>query len=329
MASKKLGAPTGTINGAATGVVNGAQVGGYVVTSTPEQAAQVAQAMQTSNVSEPGEQMDGQVDENTITPEELREKEVAYKHNMIDVQNGIDTDVLNTGSLAEKKEFTEKVMESSLYGKQLAQANGTPYDVPDMFPDVNGNMTVGIQSYEPVANTMTMTKGSENFFSNMTKQSDDVKLSHDERVLANTMQNTTSKQLDGFTAKESNENTFAVHKTLNKSAKTLESTVGGAVSGVGKALAKNPAAKGAAIGMAAGSVVPVFGTAMGGVVGAGIGAVSPMISNVAKSVTSRVSQNQNNTVSNNSKASRIAQAEALSSGVETTSNEKDDSLGMV
>lgn len=283
MASKKLSSPAA-----------GATVGAAVGINASNAVAQSG----VENVS----------DTNVLSEEELREREVAYKHDMIDVQNGIDTNVLNTGTLSEKREFTEKVMEASLYGKQLAQVNGTAYDVPDMFPDVNGNMTVGIQSYEPTDNAMTMTQGSKNLFI----RDADKRLSRDEQSLTSTMQSVSSKQLEGTSV--ANKQKLDVSNTLDN---------------VGKTLSKSSVAKGAAIGAAAGTVLPGFGAAVGMGMGTAVGAVAPVVSKFAKDVTSRVKQTQ---VSNepSTKASRIAQAEALSNSVQGGSSvEKDDSFGMV
>lgn len=98
------------------------------------------------------------------TPEDvtkLKRKlmESTYATNMQAVQDGINSKVMETGSLDDRREFMANVASANLYGKQLATKDH-PYVVPDIEVDDKTNLIkLNMQEYTPPEKTKSTVLG--------------------------------------------------------------------------------------------------------------------------------------------------------------------------
>lgn len=238
--------------------------------------------------------------------------ETIYNGNMEAVQKGLDSDVLNKGSLQEKRNFFENVASANLYGKQLAGANEKAYKVPDIeVDDVTGKISLTLQDYTPP--TMSYEMGSMQ--DKKTARAMDDVMSKNEQNVHKSIRDVNSyvdlKQ-DG-SAKD------AARKTVG-----LSRGFGSVVKDVGL---------GAATGAGFGTIVPGVGTAIGAGVGAAMGGVGGIAHTVRHSmIESRQSAGEQaaskairadaKEVKHSSRQDRIAQAEAISGNIQSGNDGK-------
>lgn len=202
----------------------------------------------------------------TATNEDKRKlMQSTYETNMKAVQDGIDTKVMENGSLNDRRDFMANVASANLYGKQLSTKEN-PYVVPDIEVDDKTNqIKLNMQEYIPPEKTASIELG-ENTKKNQ-KVMDDMesKNEKDAKESLNTLNEyadekavSGAKKAKGKISRENiNED---VKDTVSKDRKAF-----GIMGGAGGALAAG--ATGAAIGS---TVAPGVGT----VVGAGVGAIS-------------------------------------------------------
>lgn len=85
--------------------------------------------------------------------------ESTYATNMQAVQDGINSKVMETGSLDDRREFMANVASANLYGKQLATKDH-PYVVPDIeVDDKTGLIKLNMQEYTPPEKTKSTVLG--------------------------------------------------------------------------------------------------------------------------------------------------------------------------
>lgn len=76
----------------------------------------------------------------------------AYDESMEYIEKGMKDNVMQNGTDAEKSMFAEHLFSASMRGKQLSAMTGETMQVPDLYPDANGNIAVVMTDYEPPQN---------------------------------------------------------------------------------------------------------------------------------------------------------------------------------
>ena len=100
---------------------------------------------------------------NTKTEENKKNlMQTTYESNMQAVQDGIDSKVMENGTLSERRDFMANVASANLYGKQLSTKEN-PYIVPDIEVDDKTNqIKLTMQEYIPPEKTASVELGSNN-----------------------------------------------------------------------------------------------------------------------------------------------------------------------
>lgn len=94
-----------------------------------------------------------------VIPENDKKKQMQmlYDTSLQSVQNGLKQDILQTGTLDDKRDFFVHVMSAGLYGKQLAAANGKPYVVPEIeVQDNTDAISVDLRQFVPTCVSRNM-----------------------------------------------------------------------------------------------------------------------------------------------------------------------------
>lgn len=285
-----------------------------------------------------------------ISEDKRKLMQYTYTTNMQAVQDGINSKVMETGSLDDRREFMANVASANLYGKQLSTKEH-PYIVPDIEVDDKTNeIKLHMQKYMPPEETKSISLG-ENTKKNQ-KVMDDMESKHEKD--AKDSLHTLNEYADEKAAS-------GVHKAKGmisrenitedvKGAVANDRNLFGVLGGAGGALAAGAAGAavgsavapgvgtvvGAGVGVLKGSVLGhtvgkavghVGGTLANGIVGAvrkvptnlGTNVVESRTATVSdKAVTKAIRADVKDTVSKTKQDERIARAEAMASNVKTS-----------
>ncbi len=276
--------------------------------------------------------------------------ETTYATNMQAIQDGINSKVMETGSLDDRRTFMANVASANLYGKQLATKEH-PYTVPDIeVDDKTGLIKLNMQQYTPPEKTKSTVLG---FNTPKNKElMDDMESKHEKDAkdsLHTLNEYADEKAVSGVQkakGKISRENITEDAKGAVADDRKLFGVLGGA----GGALAAGAAgaAVGSAVAPGVGTVVgagvgALKGSALGHMVGKAVGHVGGTIANgivgtvrkvptnlgtnvvesrtataADKAVTKAIRADVKDTVSKTKQDDRIARAEAMASNVKTS-----------
>lgn len=285
-----------------------------------------------------------------ISEDKRKLMQYTYTTNMQAVQDGINSKVMETGSLDDRREFMANVASANLYGKQLSTKEH-PYIVPDIEVDDKTNeIKLHMQKYMPPEETKSISLG-ENTKKNQ-KVMDDMESKHEKD--AKDSLHTLNEYVDEKAAS-------GVHKAKGmisrenitedvKGAVANDRNLFGVLGGAGGALAAGAAGAavgsavapgvgtvvGAGVGVLKGSVLGhtvgkavghVGGTLANGIVGAVRKVPTNLGTNVVesrtatasdKAVTKAIRADVKDIVSKTKQDDRIARAEAMASNVKTS-----------
>lgn len=285
-----------------------------------------------------------------ISEDKRKLMQYTYTTNMQAVQDGINSKVMETGSLDDRREFMANVASANLYGKQLSTKEH-PYIVPDIEVDDKTNeIKLHMQKYMPPEETKSISLG-ENTKKNQ-KVMDDMESKHEKD--AKDSLHTLNEYADEKAAS-------GVHKAKGmisrenitedvKGAVANDRNLFGVLGGAGGALAAGAAGAavgsavapgvgtvvGAGVGVLKGSVLGhtvgkavghVGGTLANGIVGAVRKVPTNLGTNVVesrtatasdKAVTKAIRADVKDSVSKTKQDDRIARAEAMASNVKTS-----------
>ena len=276
--------------------------------------------------------------------------ESTYATNMQAVQDGINSKVMETGSLDDRREFMANVASANLYGKQLATKDH-PYVVPDIeVDDKTGLIKLNMQEYTPPEKTKSTVLG---FNTPKNKElMDDMESKHEKDAkdsLHTLNEYADEKAVSGVHRAKgmiSRENITEDVKGAVANDRNLFGVLGGAGgalaagaagAAVGSAVAPGVGTVvGAGVGVLKGSVLGhtvgkavghVGGTLVNGIVGAVRKVPTNLGTNVVesrtatasdKAVTKAIRADVKDSVSKTKQDDRIARAEAMASNVKTS-----------
>lgn len=285
-----------------------------------------------------------------ISEDKRKLMESTYATNMQAVQDGINSKVMETGSLDGRREFMANVASANLYGKQLSTKEH-PYIVPDIEVDDKTNeIKLHMQKYMPPEETKSISLG-ENTKKNQ-KVMDDMESKHEKDAkdsLHTLNEYADEKAVSGVHRAKgmiSRENITEDVKGAVANDRNLFGVLGGAGgalaagaagAAVGSAVAPGVGTVvGAGVGVLKGSVLGhtvgkavghVGGTLANGIVGAVRKVPTNLGTNVVesrtatasdKAVTKAIRADVKDSVSKTKQDDRIARAEAMASNVKTS-----------
>lgn len=285
-----------------------------------------------------------------ISEDKRKLMQYTYTTNMQAVQDGINSKVMETGSLDDRREFMANVASANLYGKQLSTKEH-PYIVPDIEVDDKTNeIKLHMQKYMPPEETKSISLG-ENTKKNQ-KVMDDMESKHEKDAkdsLHTLNEYADEKAVSGVHRAKgmiSRENITEDVKGAVANDRNLFGVLGGAGgalaagaagAAVGSAVAPGVGTVvGAGVGVLKGSVLGhtvgkavghVGGTLANGIVGAVRKVPTNLGTNVVesrtatasdKAVTKAIRDDVKDSVSKTKQADRIARAEAMASNVKTS-----------
>ena len=288
-------------------------------------------------------------EKDTQTTEDKRKlMQSTYATNMQAVQDGINSKVMETGSLNDRREFMANVASANLYGKQLSTKEN-PYVVPDIEADDRG-ITLHMIKYVPPEEMKSIDLG-ENTKKNQ-KVMGDMESNHEKdakkslHILNEYADEKAASGVQKAKGKISRENITEDVKGAVANDRKLFGVLGGAGgalaagaagAAVGSAVAPGVgtvvgagvgALKGSALGHTVGKTVGhVGGTLANGVVGAvrkvptnlGTNVVESRTATVSdKAVTKAIRADVKESVSKAKQDDRIARAEAMASNIQTS-----------
>lgn len=273
-----------------------------------------------------------------------------YATNMQAVQDGINSKVMETGSLSDRREFMANVASANLYGKQLATKEN-PFIVPDIEVDDKTNeIKLNMQKYTPPEETKSITlaantkknqkvmadmeskheKDAKDSLHTLNEYADEKSVFGVQKAKGKISRENITEDIKGAVAND--RNTFGVLGGAGGAlaAGAAGAAVGSAVApGVGTVVGAGVGAlKGSSIGKTVGTAVGhVGGTLVNGVVGAirkvptnlGTNVVESRTATASdKAVTKAIRADVKNSVSKTKQDDRIARAEAMASNVQTS-----------
>lgn len=244
--------------------------------------------------------------------------ESTYATNMQAVQDGINSKVMETGSLDDRREFMANVASANLYGKQLATKDH-PYVVPDIeVDDKTGLIKLNMQEYTPPEKTKSTVLG---FNTPKNKElMDDMESKHEKDAkdsLHTLNEYADEKAVSGVHRAKGMISRENITEDV-KGAVANDRNLFGVLGGAGGALAAGAA--GAAVGSA---VAPGVGTVVGAVrkvpTNFGTNVVESRTATASdKAVTTAIRADVKDSVSKTKQDDRIARAEAMASNVKTS-----------
>lgn len=285
-----------------------------------------------------------------ISEDKRKLMQYTYTTNMQAVQDGINSKVMETGSLDDRREFMANVASANLYGKQLSTKEH-PYIVPDIEVDDKTNeIKLHMQKYMPPEETKSISLG-ENTKKNQ-KVMDDMESKHEKDAkdsLHTLNEYVDEKAVSGVHRAKGMISRENITEDV-KGAVANDRNLFGALGGAGGALAAGAAGAavgsavapgvgtvvGAGVGVLKGSVLGhtvgkavghVGGTLANGIVGAVRKVPTNLGTNVVesrtatasdKAVTKAIRADVKDTVSKTKQDERIARAEAMTSNVKTS-----------
>lgn len=285
-----------------------------------------------------------------ISEDKRKLMQYTYTTNMQAVQDGINSKVMETGSLDDRREFMANVASANLYGKQLSTKE-YPYIVPDIEVDDKTNeIKLHMQKYMPPEETKSISLG-ENTKKNQ-KVMDDMESKHEKDAkdsLHTLNEYVDEKAVSGVHRAKGMISRENITEDV-KGAVANDRNLFGALGGAGGALAAGAAGaavgsavapgvgtvvgagvgvlKGSVLGHAVGKAVGhVGGTLANGIVGAvrkvptnlGTNVVESRTATVSdKAVTKAIRADVKDSVSKTKQDDRIARAEAMASNVKTS-----------
>ena len=285
-----------------------------------------------------------------ISEDKRKLMQYTYTTNMQAVQDGINSKVMETGSLDDRREFMANVASANLYGKQLSTKEH-PYIVPDIEVDDKTNeIKLHMQKYMPPEETKSISLG-ENTKKNQ-KVMDDMESKHEKDVkdsLHTLNEYVDEKAVSGVHRAKGMISRENITEDV-KGAVANDRNLFGALGGAGGALAAGAAGAavgsavapgvgtvvGAGVGVLKGSVLGhtvgkavghVGGTLANGIVGAVRKVPTNLGTNVVesrtatasdKAVTKAIRADVKDSVSKTKQDDRIARAEAMASNVKTS-----------
>lgn len=285
-----------------------------------------------------------------ISEDKRKLMQYTYTTNMQAVQDGINSKVMETGSLDDRREFMANVASANLYGKQLSTKEH-PYIVPDIEVDDKTNeIKLHMQKYMPPEETKSISLG-ENTKKNQ-KVMDDMESKHEKDAkdsLHTLNEYVDEKAVSGVHRAKGMISRENITEDV-KGAVANDRNLFGALGGAGGALAAGAAGaavgsavapgvgtvvgagvgvlKGSVLGHAVGKAVGhVGGTLANGIVGAvrkvptnlGTNVVESRTATVSdKAVTKAIRADVKDSVSKTKQDDRIARAEAMASNVKTS-----------
>lgn len=285
-----------------------------------------------------------------ISEDKRKLMQYTYTTNMQAVQDGINSKVMETGSLDDRREFMANVASANLYGKQLSTKEH-PYIVPDIEVDDKTNeIKLHMQKYMPPEETKSISLG-ENTKKNQ-KVMDDMESKHEKDAkdsLHTLNEYVDEKAVSGVHRAKGVISRENITEDV-KGAVANDRNLFGALGGAGGALAAGAAGaavgsavapgvgtvvgagvgvlKGSVLGHAVGKAVGhVGGTLANGIVGAvrkvptnlGTNVVESRTATVSdKAVTKAIRADVKDSVSKTKQDDRIARAEAMASNVKTS-----------
>lgn len=285
-----------------------------------------------------------------ISEDKRKLMQYTYTTNMQAVQDGINSKVMETGSLDDRREFMANVASANLYGKQLSTKEH-PYIVPDIEVDDKTNeIKLHMQKYMPPEETKSISLG-ENTKKNQ-KVMDDMESKHEKDAkdsLHILNEYADEKAVSGVHRAKGMISRENITEDV-KGAVANDRNFFGALGGAGGALAAGAAGaavgsavapgvgtvvgagvgvlKGSVLGHAVGKAVGhVGGTLANGIVGAVRKVPTNLGTNVVesrtatasdKAVTKAIRADVKDSVSKTKQDDRIARAEAMASNVKTS-----------
>lgn len=285
-----------------------------------------------------------------ISEDKRKLMQYTYTTNMQAVQDGINSKVMETGSLDDRREFMANVASANLYGKQLSTKEH-PYIVPDIEVDDKTNeIKLHMQKYMPPEETKSISLG-ENTKKNQ-KVMDDMESKHEKDAkdsLHTLNEYVDEKAVSGVHRAKGMISRENITEDV-KGAVANDRNFFGALGGAGGALAAGAAGaavgsavapgvgtvvgagvgvlKGSVLGHAVGKAVGhVGGTLANGIVGAVRKVPTNLGTNVVesrtatasdKAVTKAIRADVKDSVSKTKQDDRIARAEAMASNVKTS-----------
>lgn len=285
-----------------------------------------------------------------ISEDKRKLMQYTYTTNMQAVQDGINSKVMETGSLDDRREFMANVASANLYGKQLSTKEH-PYIVPDIEVDDKTNeIKLHMQKYMPPEETKSISLG-ENTKKNQ-KVMDDMESKHEKDAkdsLHTLNEYVDEKAVSGVHRAKGMISRENITEDV-KGAVANDRNLFGALGGAGGALAAGAAGaavgsavapgvgtvvgagvgvlKGSVLGHAVGKAVGhVGGTLANGIVGAVRKVPTNLGTNVVesraatasdKAVTKAIRADVKDSVSKTKQDDRIARAEAMASNVKTS-----------
>lgn len=285
-----------------------------------------------------------------ISEDKRKLMQYTYTTNMQAVQDGINSKVMETGSLDDRREFMANVASANLYGKQLSTKEH-PYIVPDIEVDDKTNeIKLHMQKYMPPEETKSISLG-ENTKKNQ-KVMDDMESKHEKDAkdsLHTLNEYVDEKAVSGVHRAKGMISRENITEDV-KGAVANDRNLFGALGGAGGALAAGAAGaavgsavapgvgtvvgagvgvlKGSVLGHAVGKAVGhVGGTLANGIVGAVRKVPTNLGTNVVesrtatasdKAVTKAIKADVKDSVSKTKQDDRIARAEAMASNVKTS-----------
>lgn len=284
-----------------------------------------------------------------ISEDKRKLMQYTYTTNMQAVQDGINSKVMETGSLDDRREFMANVASANLYGKQLSTKEH-PYIVPDIEVDDKTNeIKLHMQKYMPPEETKSISLG-ENTKKNQ-KVMDDMESKHEKDAkdsLHTLNEYVDEKAVSGVHRAKGMISRENITEDV-KGAVANDRNIFGVLGGAGGALAAGAAGAavgsavapgvgtvvGAGVGVLKGSVLGhtvgkavghVGGTLANGIVGAVRKVPTNLGTNVVesrtatasdKAVTKAIRADVKDSVSKTKQDDRIARAEAMASNVKT------------
>lgn len=285
-----------------------------------------------------------------ISEDKRKLMQYTYTTNMQAVQDGINSKVMETGSLDDRREFMANVASANLYGKQLSTKEH-PYIVPDIEVDDKTNeIKLHMQKYMPPEETKSISLG-ENTKKNQ-KVMDDMESKHEKDAkdsLHTLNEYVDEKAVSGVHRAKGMISRENITEDV-KGAVANDRNLFGALGGAGGALAAGAAgaAVGSAVAPGVGTVVGagvgvLKGSVLGHAVGKAVGHVSGTLANGIvgavrkvptnlgtnvvesrtatasdKAVTKAIRADVKDSVSKTKQDDRIARAEAMASNVKTS-----------
>ena len=285
-----------------------------------------------------GERLQEAMESKAAAPEDNKREllQNIYDRSMEEVRKGLESNVMMYGDNAAQKQFMANVLAANMSGKQLA-TDENPYVVPELYEDENGKLSLVLEEYRPSKEIASVEIGT-------TKDVTTGIVMHNQDSIEKSVEESLDKVDKYVDAKYSGKNldkeqvlrSLGVTSDKNVSKDIMKGAMKGAA--VGSVMMPGTGtALGAAVGATKQAVESVVTNMPGhAVVMGAVGATKQAVENVARTGTTvnmvesrqlrdmvelRQSRNENivdNVLRADAKSShqdRVAQAEALSSGV--------------